>query len=691
MADPVEEADPFDVGDPVEKADPFDVADPFEEADPFEVAASEHLTDDHPVVAPDAGAEQFEPGGTTEEKVVGTYSYMTYSNDGGSAAIVAFRDNGICEILNPKPSVKKPAEWGKWRVKNKEVHVEIGNDITTVHKIGPDGSLNQVAMMVNGRRNVIPKELRDLMTYKRIKVDSKVPSKTEFATTKEPNHREEAQAVASAAPANLAEAITGKRIILLMDGALNEKLRGGGDDGGDDDPSGPPPEDVQLFIQFEKDGSVANGDVTKEGAAIARTQNKTATYKVDGLRVNVLQNGRAEADLLFPSANPEKGDRITIGDEGKDQRITVTISRIEKSGPFKRIEDEVAGDADHSEAADTLSDKLPEVEHPFDEAVTGTDGLPATSGDTAAVDLLKGRKWKYEDSGKNLGTNWRGIEYDDAAWDSGPAPLGYGDDDIATVIEYGTNEASKHITAYFRTEFEVPENSGDAKMRMSLRCDDAAIIYLNGREVIRYNLPARGVNFWTLAVKTINYKQEKLFLDFAIDPAAVKPGRNVLAAEVHQRGRVSSDLIFDLKVFQAKGASGTVTYSTKEIKASKQFPAELAHTWEPGPFATRKQTLILGKTGDLTIIPINPLGSKPDEDILTEIDSKPIKGTWDVPKGVSGKQIILTFQLKFQHLGVGHGRSTQIVEIMRHATGKLAHNLHLLCLVKPLFLFIVLS
>jgi TPR repeat protein len=163
------------------------------------------------------------------------------------------------------------------------------------------------------------------------------------------------------------------------------------------------------------------------------------------------------------------------------------------------------------------------------------------------IDLLKGRKWKYEDSGRDLGVEWREADFDDAAWDSGPAPLGYGDDDIATVIEFGPNEKRKYLTSYFRTDFEVAKDLGKMETLTSLRCDDGAIIYLNGKEVIRYNMPAGDIGYRELSLKMISDQEESKFTDYNIDSKGIKKGRNVLAAEVHQRAGVSSDLIFDLR------------------------------------------------------------------------------------------------------------------------------------------------
>src|SRR5439155_913020 len=40
-----------------------------------------------------------------------------------------------------------------------------------------------------------------------------------------------------------------------------------------------------------------------------------------------------------------------------------------------------------------------------------------------------GSTWRYLDNGSNQGTAWRSVSFDDSAWKSGAAQLGYGDGD----------------------------------------------------------------------------------------------------------------------------------------------------------------------------------------------------------------------------------------------------------------------
>jgi hypothetical protein len=60
-----------------------------------------------------------------------------------------------------------------------------------------------------------------------------------------------------------------------------------------------------------------------------------------------------------------------------------------------------------------------------------------TTTDTVLVS--KGATWKYFDKGSLPAANWNTAAFADTAWASGPAQLGYGDGDEATVVGYGGN------------------------------------------------------------------------------------------------------------------------------------------------------------------------------------------------------------------------------------------------------------
>src|SRR6266480_4213425 len=83
--------------------------------------------------------------------------------------------------------------------------------------------------------------------------------------------------------------------------------------------------------------------------------------------------------------------------------------------------------------------------------------LLVTAANAVATDILvpTGSVWKYLDNGSNQGIAWRAPAFNDSSWASGPAQLGYGDGDEATVVSYGPSSSNKYITTYFRRVFSV--------------------------------------------------------------------------------------------------------------------------------------------------------------------------------------------------------------------------------------------
>jgi hypothetical protein len=154
--------------------------------------------------------------------------------------------------------------------------------------------------------------------------------------------------------------------------------------------------------------------------------------------------------------------------------------------------------------------------------------------------------WKYHDLGQDLGSAWRGTNYDDSAWASGAAELGYGDNDEATVVNYGGNSTNRHPTTYFRKRFVVPNNASLAQLSLGLLRDDGVVVHINGQEVLRDNMPAGGVSHGTLASTTVGGAAEDTFFPFPLSPLVVVTGTNLVAVEVHQKELNSSDLSFNL-------------------------------------------------------------------------------------------------------------------------------------------------
>jgi hypothetical protein len=161
--------------------------------------------------------------------------------------------------------------------------------------------------------------------------------------------------------------------------------------------------------------------------------------------------------------------------------------------------------------------------------------------------ITPGAVWRYHDAGTDLLTAWRSPLYNDTAWSAGPAQLGYGDEDEATVVSFGPDSSSKFITTYFRHSFELSDASACTNLTVHLLRDDGGIVYLNGTEIFRDNMPAGSITFSTRASAGATGGDESTnYHAVGVNAALLRNGTNVVAVEIHQDSAGSSDLSFDL-------------------------------------------------------------------------------------------------------------------------------------------------
>ena len=161
-----------------------------------------------------------------------------------------------------------------------------------------------------------------------------------------------------------------------------------------------------------------------------------------------------------------------------------------------------------------------------------------------------GSIWKYLDDGSNQGTNWVSPAFDDSAWASGPSPLGYGDSNgrlPATTNSFGPDANNRYITTYYRKEFVVTNVTGYLGFYILFQRDDGAVVYVNGAEVGRNNMPSGTIAYTTLASGSAFDDGGNTYFFFP-DDALFREGTNVVAVEVHQNAANSTDLWFQLEL-----------------------------------------------------------------------------------------------------------------------------------------------
>lgn len=244
-----------------------------------------------------------------------------------------------------------------------------------------------------------------------------------------------------------------------------------------------------------------------------------------------------------------------------------------------------------------------------------TPAATATTPSTtpaAGTLIANGASWNYSFPSTAPSDSWNTAAFDDSSWQSGAAPLGWGDSSVATPV---TSTASlKPITAYYRKSFAVTDPSSLGTVTLTTRADDGVVVYVNGQEVGRANMPSGTITNGTYASSSVTTANALLKpVTITVPSSQFVAGTNVIAAEVHSNYRSTSSQTFDLSA-QADGkvvapqtgplASGTTVLRAGSTWSYYEQATAPDTTWSSTSFdssawPTGKGVLGWG-TGDIT-------------------------------------------------------------------------------------------
>jgi hypothetical protein len=152
--------------------------------------------------------------------------------------------------------------------------------------------------------------------------------------------------------------------------------------------------------------------------------------------------------------------------------------------------------------------------------------------------------WRYRDDGSNQGTAWRGISFDDVTWRLGHGEFGYGYNDLNTPV--GSGPPGAHfVTTYFRKLFDVPDPAWFSSLRLRLKREDGAVVYINNQEVFRSNMPGGPIAYDTLATSDVPGND---WIEASLPTTRVFAGQNVIAVELHLSAPANPTARFDLEL-----------------------------------------------------------------------------------------------------------------------------------------------
>jgi hypothetical protein len=232
--------------------------------------------------------------------------------------------------------------------------------------------------------------------------------------------------------------------------------------------------------------------------------------------------------------------------------------------------------------------------------------------------ISTGDPCKYIIPDREMGDDWKGIQFDDSNWINGINGIGYGDDDDSTLVPKGT------LSVYIRLKFNISDIALVKQVILDMDYDDGFAACLNGTEIASGNMTKPYA--WNMTLERDHeaglYRgllPERWIISKSIFSSLLVNGENILAVQVHNVGASSSDL------------SSNVFLHMNFSEPTEEFQ-------DPAEWFTPPKTLY----SHLPIVHINTFGAGiPDEPkipawmdiIYTEGETS---GQYDTPNAYSG-------------------------------------------------------
>ncbi|WP_308990884.1 LamG-like jellyroll fold domain-containing protein [Mariniflexile litorale] len=262
---------------------------------------------------------------------------------------------------------------------------------------------------------------------------------------------------------------------------------------------------------------------------------------VESAETNILYlNSRWKIDALFIASGSVKVDVSKVFEKLNQVELIANEYYLLSGDPSTAVEIVASGLKENNII--TFNEVVFGKEQPLYLAWKNINEYP-----TGNFPIVSGGLWKYNDLGQDLGTTWIASTFDDSSWLFGNAILGYGDGIESTTLDFGTDNSAKHPTYYFRHIFNVEDINIIGNLLFNVMYDDGVIVYVNGIEAFRLNMPEGEVTYDMFAAGEISGDAENAWTTIKT-ANLLQNGENVIAVELHQNNGTSSDVRFDMEV-----------------------------------------------------------------------------------------------------------------------------------------------
>lgn len=143
---------------------------------------------------------------------------------------------------------------------------------------------------------------------------------------------------------------------------------------------------------------------------------------------------------------------------------------------------------------------------------------------------------------------WRATAYDDSGWLRGAGPFYYDADGSYTGSTRLDDMRNGYTSFFLRHAFVAQGVSAMGTLRLGFLCDDGFVLWINGTLATNFNKNPADVGFATTAAGNVAEPLEWREYVLASPSAWLRDGTNVLAVQVFNSSRTSSDMVFALGV-----------------------------------------------------------------------------------------------------------------------------------------------
>jgi hypothetical protein len=176
-----------------------------------------------------------------------------------------------------------------------------------------------------------------------------------------------------------------------------------------------------------------------------------------------------------------------------------------------------------------------------------------------ALILSNSPAWRYrlgDSEASNPVDAWRAANFsEDGTWQDGQTSIGFDDGDDNTVLPTDGGRMDGYYSVHLRHAFVVSDATAlPPELLFKVYVDDGCIVWLNGREIGRFHVPAGEKAYDDTADNHEAEWEQKVVTNVR---ALAVSGTNILAVHVLQQTPTSSDMSFDAELIAAATPGGT--------------------------------------------------------------------------------------------------------------------------------------